>query len=649
MSTRNTKSRYKIGVIGCGYAGMVYVITQIRHARVPLDIDIFEKGQPGGVAYGKDQSESVHNQNLQAGRVSVLREDPTHFVRWANNKGLKLHEASPVSRHLFGEYCWDTMWVEAKKAEMIVSLRIINAEIISFEEDAQGRSILKNNGDMYVKDSKNKKQFESSLIYDSLVLANGHLEIKSPKALSDFKENISNIIIDQYTQSAHDIFDTFVERCTPESKVVVLGSGLAAMDVPVSIVKRCEALKKEPPHFIFVSRRGNMHPIYSGEHRHVSIWLKRPELLDRDIITYKQFMEELPVIIKSAKAEVYAQDTKALNANPDLLWERILKGMEPYIAELMTKMSSRDFRKIHDNYGSLITSYRIGLEKHVGDVIVALKKESKMENTVGDVTACNPGKVTVLSADKEITINSDLIVNAIGRNRNYKDTQSIFWNNIDFQSHRMTGIGVQTTEKFKLVREDGTPYLNVHCLGPMVAGVQMEKFGRTGAFTESQGPTKSTAITIVEQKSRNMSNPSSEVVRFFESIDSVTDIKDLLFETLQKELGTEESEVFRSTYDKYYEERLSLLRKKFLKHLYAERYSMNPVDVLFELNQDVEVYIAGLGEGKDTYLGKKISQKHLDLISRMNILLLEIVISQGLKKCGDIRFDPQTIEEGVTR
>jgi len=47
--------------------------------------------------------------------ISILREDPEHFMRWAQFRGHTVNESSPVSRRLFGEYCWDTLWAEAKK------------------------------------------------------------------------------------------------------------------------------------------------------------------------------------------------------------------------------------------------------------------------------------------------------------------------------------------------------------------------------------------------------------------------------------------------------------------------------------------------------------------------------------------------------
>ena len=78
-----------IVIAGAGLGGTATAIRLLQFAREPVQIVLIER-RPGyrnaGVAYDQDSNHWHHVFNIQAGRMSVFREDVDDFVDWANHE-----------------------------------------------------------------------------------------------------------------------------------------------------------------------------------------------------------------------------------------------------------------------------------------------------------------------------------------------------------------------------------------------------------------------------------------------------------------------------------------------------------------------------------------------------------------------------------
>lgn len=84
-----TALRPRVLIVGAGLAGTATAIRLLRFARSPLEIVLLERHsayRSAGVAYHRDGNPWDHVFNIQAGRMSVFREDVLDFVRWANHE-----------------------------------------------------------------------------------------------------------------------------------------------------------------------------------------------------------------------------------------------------------------------------------------------------------------------------------------------------------------------------------------------------------------------------------------------------------------------------------------------------------------------------------------------------------------------------------
>jgi uncharacterized NAD(P)/FAD-binding protein YdhS len=667
-----------IVIAGCGYAGMVSAIRLMHHARGHMNIYLVNDGDEkniGGVAYSKGSADTSHFQNLQAGRISLLREDPNHYIRWAKHvHGLDLNESSPVPRQLFGEYCWDVLWMEANKCNL-ANLYVCNGKIDKFHEtkDAvevrtSGSTTLQMSSELLEKDPMraiavyNGKQMplsvpESGAPFslpkkcDYFVAATGHLEAKKPKALEHFSQNTKDVIINQYSPSAYTVIEDAAKRLTSKDKVLIMGTGLSAFDAAVSVIKRCDS--NDMPEFIFCSRNGRRHPIYAADHEHKAYKIKCPkllaELLKKETIALSDIEGSFKAVWDEATSDVTKQCIKELGKNPDLLPERTLKAMEPYIAKLIQKMSPEDFKAAQAKYGSLITTSRIGMVPEIGNIIKDLEAEGKARFIKGELESFENGVATIKTKDgKEEKITPALTVNATGRSFDYTKTNNPLWKNSDFVPHQKTGMGVEITGEGRLVRSNGTPHERVYGCGVMNIGKEIEDNGRLGAFTTSQGPTKSQAVEIAKNINRDISLPIPEIAEFFEYEKTHKSSEDSLIAYLESKNKKLLSTEFKAALN-YMQNLFEMGLGNFEEHLYAETIKREaPWKVLADKEQDFIEWGAGGGMRNLIERNNVSDDGERYLLAIAAHIEFERGITRAMDRCKDFTTDPSSVMAAVT-
>ena len=683
MFSQGDHSIQDIGIIGGGHAAICSAIRLMRHARGHMNIYMIEKGAMGGVAYSTESADEYHHLNLQAGRISILREDPKHFMRWAKQKkNLEMNPSSPVSRQLFGEYCWDTLWDEANKCPL-ANLKVCQGNVTSFNESTDGVRLIKEE-DVKLRMSLDlfKKQ-DAGLVekvlrrkmpmplsvdgagetitlpekFDYLIAATGHLEVKKPEALKNEAENNDKLVIDQYIPSAHQTLKKASVEARAEDKILILGTGLAALDPVVSIAERRLKECKTPeersaaiaamPHFILCSRHAHSHPTYADDHEHRAFAVSRPAILDQKTITLEELEEKLPKIWEKACAEMMQQDGPAIIKNEKLINERIMKAMEPFVIELGTKMSTQDVRAAFAKWGSLITSNRIGVVPKIGNLIDELKNAHKLEFKAGELSQFDGEKATISlwnkgqKTEQTEQIKPLLTINSIGRNFNYSKTTNRLWNKqtLDFMPHEKTGMGVAVTQDSKLLRSSGEAYNRVFCCGVMCIGDEIERNGRLGAFSQSQGPIKTRATQIASFINREISKPISEAkayLAFVKSHPQETNPLSAFF--------VNQSDDFKRTISKL-QKTFDLSIGRLTQHLYAEDSGQSPAKELANIERNTQNFINDI-----PFIAQqeRLPPDKVILLQKVPHLLLEEYIMKANDRCCDTSKDPGNIKAAVS-
>src|SRR5690606_8925143 len=102
------RDRSHIVIVGGGFSGVSLAVQLLRRANSCLKITLIEAGDRLGRGVAFNTSEAAHVLNTRAGHMSLIHDEPQHFVHWNERTGRAVGSADFVSRMAFGHYVEDT-------------------------------------------------------------------------------------------------------------------------------------------------------------------------------------------------------------------------------------------------------------------------------------------------------------------------------------------------------------------------------------------------------------------------------------------------------------------------------------------------------------------------------------------------------------
>ncbi|RVU43820.1 FAD/NAD(P)-binding protein [Rubrivivax rivuli] len=223
-------------IVGAGFSGTATAVQLLRGARAPLQVLLLnESGRMArGLAYGTDSLD--HVLNVPAGNMSALADDPENFLRYGRWVDARWHAGSFVPRRLYGAYlesllaaAESTAGPQGARLQRLVgrALRVLPPGLAA---DATRARVLLEDG--------------RELPADHVVLAFGHVAPEHP-----LTEAQRAVLGTAYT--ADPWRQAISERVQPADRVLLVGAGLTALDMLVSLDR---AGHRGPVHML--SRRG---------------------------------------------------------------------------------------------------------------------------------------------------------------------------------------------------------------------------------------------------------------------------------------------------------------------------------------------------------------------------------------------------------
>jgi uncharacterized NAD(P)/FAD-binding protein YdhS len=207
---RSTTSRGSlVAIVGGGFCGTMVAVNLARRAAArPLKIVIFERGEriAKGAAYGTTSPH--HLLNVPAGHMSAFPDLPGDFLRWLRARDPDADAATFAPRRLYGEYLEETLFRVA--AESAASIAWIREEIVDLHETGSGVVLVGRDG--------------SRTRADRAVLALGHAPPALPVAPCEADELGQRYVENPWSADPLD-------GLGPDDRVILLGSGLTAVDV----------------------------------------------------------------------------------------------------------------------------------------------------------------------------------------------------------------------------------------------------------------------------------------------------------------------------------------------------------------------------------------------------------------------------------
>lgn len=483
--------------------GTATAIRFLQFAREPLQVVLLERRSEyrnAGVAYHRAGNPWHHVFNIQAGRMSVFREDVDDFVTWANHEAdrtdwppewssFEFTESGPAPRRIYPDYLASRLAKAASEALQSVTLIEANGEVVDVEVVTNHDHVVVDNLSLPAGDVATGRVI---LEADHVILATG-LETRVPPFAAQVMDHPSFI--------RHPYSETGIERVLglqQDAAVAIVGTLLSAYDAAALLLRRGHLGK-----IYMISGSGLTLRTYPPDHQHRVLSLPTPQLHGD---TYEG-REDLVRRLKDEWQRACATVTREYpEVSPAVVTERVSKSWEPYLPEILERIPSFELHALLDSYGSLLATLRVSAVAYTTEVVdVAMVEGGQVVITVGRVEEIRGTEAGTLvlcvsgQASKQ-TIEADLVISNFGRESDYERVESTLWVNLlqnkIASSHRRTGRGVEVDGRGNLLGPAGGPSGPISAVGSPREGDEIVRNGRTGAFTFNLAAIKNHSVAV---------------------------------------------------------------------------------------------------------------------------------------------------------
>jgi hypothetical protein len=453
-----------------------------------------------GVAYHRESNHWHHVFNIQAGRMSVFREDVDDFVNWANHEAdrtcwppewryFTFTESGSAPRRIYPDYLADRLAHAVREAPDGVTLIEADGEVVDLD-------IHDDHVDVVVETLAPRagptEGGRAKLIADHVILATG-LERRYPVFAAG--------VIDHPSFVRHPYSADGVERILglrPDAVVAIVGTALSAYDSAALLLRRGHTGKIH-----MISRSGLTLRAYPAEHRHRVLTLPPPQRGGDSYEGREEFIRYLRGEWEQACAMVASEHPEE---SPAVVTERVLKAWEPYLPAILARVPSGDLRALLDSYGSLLAMLRVGVMPYTADIVeAAIAAGERVAVTTGRVdkihgTEAGTLVVSISGPTGPGSIEAELVISNFGRETDYERVDSRLWRNLLRKGiatvHRRTGRGVEVDGCGYLVGSTGNPSSAVSVVGSPREGDEIIRNGRMGAFTFNLAAIKNHSVEV---------------------------------------------------------------------------------------------------------------------------------------------------------
>lgn len=346
---------HTIAVVGGGFAGSISAAQLIRQAKatnMPVRIVLLERrGSIGeGVAYSS--REECHLLNVSAGRMSAWPDDPDDFLRWANVRYGPVSAYDFVPRAWYGEYVRQAVLKEAADAGDSVELSVVFDEARRITRHPSGGWML-------------NLARGTSVRAAAVLVAVGHRSPGDPLE-KQWTGPRTLFISDPWKSNAIDAIGV-------NDSVVVLGTGLTAVDTVISLLNRGHRGQ-----ITLISRRG---------------LLPQPHLTQGSpAIDLTEFVADLTAETSGIHTLDLCRKLRrrvSLAAKDGVPWQSVVDGLRPHISRLWSKMPTSEKRRFLSHVRSFWEVHRHRMPPRVAERFSASVESGGVRVLAGRVESVN--------------------------------------------------------------------------------------------------------------------------------------------------------------------------------------------------------------------------------------------------------------------
>ena len=301
----------RIAIVGGGASGLLVAAELLRRAAGPLEVVVLEPRSALGRGPAYATPCPLHLLNVPAGRLSARPDEAGHFLAWLRRHDPQASAASFVPRSLYGRYLEDVLAQARTESRGPARVEHLQEDVVALAASGDGFEVFLACG----------PPFRA----ERVVLALGNLPPDTLARLAPLGLDPARYVRDPWAPRALDFPD-------PGGAVVVLGTGLTAVDVALALRHRGHEGR-----VVAVSRRG----LLPREHPRPIDEAEAPSAADaEEAPTVRGLLAEVRARAYGARARggsgLAAVD--ALRSRSQALWQalspadrtRFLRHVQPY-------------------------------------------------------------------------------------------------------------------------------------------------------------------------------------------------------------------------------------------------------------------------------------------------------------------------------
>lgn len=324
-----------VAIVGAGFSGTLQAINLLRHEGPRATL--IERGSRAGEGLAYGAAHPSHVLNVRAGNMSALPDDPGHFARWLEGRGVADAANAFASRVTYGEYLREML--DAALADSGGRLTVRYGEVVDATEVGGGLALALRGGE--------------PIEADAAVLAVGNLPPHDPPGLSD-----GALSGDLYKGDpwAADV----AEGLRAHDTVLVVGTGLTMVDVALMLEARGFAGR-----IVALSRRG----LLPRRHDRTSDWAR---------------IEERPATVASALVRELRRRAEAVG------WRNAVDELRPFTQPMWANASEAERARFLRHLRPWWDVHRHRLAPKVADRLAAMQTRGQLHVLAGKTIAFAP-------------------------------------------------------------------------------------------------------------------------------------------------------------------------------------------------------------------------------------------------------------------
>lgn len=431
-------------IIGAGFSGVMTAVHLLRSSPSE-ETEILLLNRSGrmarGLAYGTQSSD--HTLNVPCGNMSAFPDDPADFLKFAQSIDPAVSAGSFISRKIYGDYLETLLTTAEKSAVKNVRLNRVVGEAKRLEFDVDG-------GYVRLSDERCYK-------WNKLVLAFGHFPSSNPDVPDGRFYSSSRYIRDPWNMEDFS-------KIPSTSPVLLLGTGLTAIDASISLLKRNSSRS-----ITAVSRRG----LLPQPHRHTAHKPATSYTLEKLLGHEKTIGGQLKFFLKEIKA--------LKNSGGD--WRDAFAALRPHTTGIWEKMDEKQRRQFMRHLQPYWDSHRHRVATIIHDEFETAKINGIVKTFAGRLKSFEEMQDHVDvhiqprgSSDVSI-VRAEYVINCTGPASNLKRVDNELVRQLISQN-RITpdklGLGLHLASNGAVIEGNGKTSSSLYYVGPLLKADKWE-------------------------------------------------------------------------------------------------------------------------------------------------------------------------------